>query len=131
MMLPRPTADSAPYWTAAARGELCYQACDACSRAVFPPRRQCPVCGGPLDWRVASGGGVIHSWTRVERAPNAAFKAKVPYYLVLVDLVEGPRLMLNLRGVTDPGAVTIGAAVRIVFETTDETGVVLPQAELA
>jgi len=72
---------------------------------------------------------VVHSYTRVERAPSAAFKAQLPYGIVLVDMAEGFRLMLNVRdSLLD--AVRIGAPIRVIFEATAEAGLKLPQAVL-
>jgi uncharacterized OB-fold protein len=127
--LPRPNKDSQPYWDGAARDELRYQRCTACHHAQFPPRAQCLRCGGELEWQLSAGAGVIHSYTRVARAPSAAFKAQVPYGLLLVDMAEGFRLMLNLRD-SPLDAVQIGAPIRVIFEATAEAGLKLPQAVL-
>ena len=124
--LPRPNADSRPYWAGTLEDELRYQRCTACAQAQFPPRGACTRCGGPLAWAVSAGRGSIHSHTRVERAPSAAFKADLPYVLVLVDMDEGFRLLLTLR---EPNAApTIGQRVRVVFEATADPAISLPQA---
>ena len=129
MNLPRPNADSAPFWAATAEERLLIQRCETCARAQFPPRARCLACGGALAWEDSCKRGVIHSFTIVQRAPNAAFKAKVPYVVALIDLQEGPRLMLNvLEAAADP-ALAIGAPVRVVFEAGDG-GARLPQAVL-
>lgn len=63
----------------------------------------------------------------MHRAPTAAFKGDVPYIIVLVDMEEGFRLMVNVQG---GGAtpVTIGQAVKIGFREIE--GVALPEAEM-
>jgi len=127
--LPHPNIDSQPYWEGAARDELRYQRCTACQHAQFPPRAQCLRCGGELEWQLSAGAGVVHSYTRVERAPSAAFKAQLPYGIVLVDMAEGFRLMLNLRD-SPLDAVRIGEPIRVIFEATAEAGLKLPQAVL-
>ena len=124
--LPRPNTDSQPYWSGTAQDEVRYQHCAACARAQFPPRGACAHCGGPLAWAVSAGRGSIHSYTRVARAPSAAFKADLPYVMLLVDMDEGFRLLLTLR---DPQAeATIGQRVRVVFEATEDPAIKLPQA---
>lgn len=116
--LPKPTAETLPFWQACAQGRLVYQRCDACGRAQFPPRGHCASChAAPLAWRESARVGTVHSHTTVQRAPTAAFKADVPYAIALVDLDEGFRMMTNVRG-APPDAVRIGARVRIVFEDT-------------
>ncbi|MFO1199341.1 MAG: Zn-ribbon domain-containing OB-fold protein [Burkholderiaceae bacterium] len=113
--LPKPTAETLPFWQACAQGRLVYQHCDACGRAQFPPRGHCASChAAPLAWLESARVGTVHSHTTVQRAPLAAFKADVPM-IALVDLDEGFRMMTNVRG-APPDAVRIGARVRIVFE---------------
>ena len=134
MNLPRANADSAPFWAAAAEQRLLFQRCEDCGKAQFPPRPRCLACGGALRWEESCKRGVIHSYTVVQRAPNAEFRAKVPYVLALIELEEGPRLMLNvldkLDGADGP-ALQIGASVRVVFQAMDcQGGGKLPQAVL-
>lgn len=127
--LPRPDADTQPYWDAAAQGKLLYQHCLDCESAQFPPRSLCAHCqGGRLEWRESAGHGRIASYTEVARAPSAAFRDQVPYVLALVDLDEGFRMMVNIvEG--DRGLLAIGAATRTVFREVQ--GTVLPQGALA
>jgi uncharacterized OB-fold protein len=47
--IPRPDAVSAPYWEAAARGELLIQECKQCGHRQFYPRAVCTDCGGDVD----------------------------------------------------------------------------------
>ena len=113
---PTPTYDSRDYWGSAAEGRLVLRACQSCGKAMFYPRPLCPVCGSDkLEWREASGRGVVHACTIVYRAPDQAFRAHAPYALALIDLEEGPRMMAN---VTDcaPDAVHIGMPVTVWFE---------------
>src|SRR5690606_33702223 len=114
--VPVPTSETQPFWNAAAEGRLVYQRCVACARAQFPPRSRCAICGSKeLAWLESRGLGVIHSFTVVHRAPTQAFKSATPYVIALVDLDDGFRMMMNVRG-CDPNAVAIGARIRVVFE---------------
>jgi hypothetical protein len=127
--LPRPTAETLPFWQGCADGRLLYQRCEACGRAQFPPRGRCAFClADALRWRESAAVGAVHSHTTVHRAPAAAFKADVPYAILLVDLDEGFRMMTNLRGAS-PDAVRIGSRVRLRFEPNAGPWP-LPQAEL-
>lgn len=124
------TAETLPYWQAAAREELAYQFCPDCDAPQFPPRERCAGCASDrVEWRVSCGRGVIESCSVVHRAPNPEFRAKAPYLIALVRLEEGFRIMVNLIGASAPDA-RVGLPVRIVFETRAD-GVVLPQAEVA
>ena len=114
--LPKPTAETLPFWQAAAQGKLFFQRCTACARAQFPPANHCPACGNrALRWQESTANGSIHSHTTVHRAPTAAFKEDLPYVIALIDLDEGFRMMMNWRG-DDPATARIGDRVRVVFE---------------
>jgi uncharacterized protein len=118
--VPRPNADTRPFWQACNREELIYQYCPACGKTQFYPRVLCAGCGaGSLEWRESKGLGTIYTFTINFRAPNPAFAPEIPYVIALVDLDEGFRMMLNIQD-RDPEAVRIGHRVRIVYETRGE-----------
>ncbi|WP_233809902.1 Zn-ribbon domain-containing OB-fold protein [Paraburkholderia sp. HP33-1] len=122
-MMPNPTfTELAPYrgyTEAIGRGVLAYQHCEACERAVFPPRVNCPHCGATqLHWRDSAGIGTVYSATEVVARDGA-------YNVVLVDLDEGFRMMSTVPGVASPAIgqrvhahveAQQGEASRVVFE---------------
>ena len=115
---PRPTPTSQPYWDGCSQGELRLQFCNQCSSYQFYPRIVCSHCGWPdPDWQVASGEGVIASFTVVRRGLTPAYE--VPNIIALVDLAEGPRMMSVIVD-ANPEAVTIGAAVSVDFQVWAE-----------
>ncbi len=125
------TAETLPFWEAAARGELLYQRCRRCGKVQFYPRGHCAACAHrALDFEPSAGHGTIYSFTIVHRAPSAAFRDLVPYVIALVDMAEGFRLMVNLLGSDAVSGAAIGRPVRIVFAKRGEGQAVLPQAEL-
>jgi uncharacterized OB-fold protein len=74
----------------------------------------CPACLQitPTERIEVSGSGKIYSYSRVHVAPEQ-FKSIVPYYLAIVDLEEGPRMMARLQ--TQEGDhVRIDAPVELV-----------------
>lgn len=126
--LPAPivNADSAPYWNAAREGKLVLPRCRNCGHTFFMPRHQCPACwSDDLAWEEASGRGKVHSFSIVRRASLAAFAARTPYVLALIDLEEGPRMMSNILG-EDALETRVGDAVEVCFEEC-EGGAKLPQ----
>ncbi len=128
--LPEIRPESQEFWNAANRGELLFQTCEDCGNVQFYPRNYCTGCtSDKLRWAQSQGEGVVYTFTVVHRPPSAAFKADVPYVIALVDLDEGFRMMMNVRG-CGPDEVGIGARVRIIFETIPESEQKLPQAEL-
>lgn len=128
--LPVIDSDSQPYWEAAARHELRLPFCIDCEKHFFMPRVLCPRCHGDrIDWRSASGDGVVYSFTIARRAAGPAFAERVPYVVALVDLDEGARLLSQIV-TEDVGAVRIGQRVRVDFEDVAE-GLALPVFRLA
>lgn len=126
--LPRPTAETKPFWDACAQGVVRYQRCSKCSTVQLIPRSLCAACqSDALTWHDASGIGRVLTHTTVFRAPTPAFREEAPYVIAIVDMDEGFRLMVNVAG--GPAApVAIGSRVRIAFREIE--GVSLPLAEI-
>ena len=94
-------------------GKLHYAVCCRCGHAQAGGRSHCLRCGrNALEPRVSMGNGSITTFTTVYRPPNPSFRSRAPYVIVLVDMAEGYRLMLNLRSTQEP---TIGQRVQVVF----------------
>ncbi len=107
--------DAAPYWEGVALGELRYQVCLDCGKAIFYPRTVCPNClSEKLEWRNSLGRGEVYAFTVVRRAPDANFAQRVPYVVALVALDEGFRMMTNVVGCS-PDQVKVGMRVAVVF----------------
>jgi uncharacterized OB-fold protein len=110
-MAPSPAAG---YRAGLEAGELRYQRCAACGKAVFYPRVACPACGAQrLDWQASAGLGTVYSTTAV------AVRDGEPRNVVLVDLDEGFRMMSRVDGVAAT-AVAIGLRVRLAVVDGDE-----------
>ncbi len=115
---PEPTEISRPYWEGCARHELLLQWCRACGKPQFYPRSICVHCGSSeLEWRRASGRGVVYSFSVVHRAPEATLP--VPYVVALVDLDEGVRMMTNIVE-CPPEEVRVGQGVEVTFDDLGE-----------
>ena len=124
--LPQPDADSAGFWRALRDGVLLLQHCADCGHVQYYQQAVCRRCGGQnLVHRPASGRGKVHSFSVVHRAPGPAFKADVPYAVLLVDLAEGPRMISTYTG-GKPEEVTFDMDVVLVCEKISED-VVLPR----
>lgn len=112
--------DSAPFWQALRRGSLELPYCEECERAFWYPRQFCPAClGDRVSWRAVSGDGQVYSWTALpQRDP-----ARGSRVIALVDLAEGPRLMMEVIGadrtrtrVGDPVQLAIGPDAAVAAE---------------
>ncbi len=68
--------------------------CQNCKTAFFPPRAVCPKCRrkGKLTAKRFSGFGKIHSYTQIHVPPDG-FETQAPYFLALIDLIEGARIL--------------------------------------
>ena len=118
---PVPNPDNAGFWDACRRGELRLQRCIDCRTWRHHPRPMCPQCGSTeYEWALASGRGVVHTFTIVHRPTLPAFDADVPYNVIAVRLDEGVFMVSNL--VDCPlDQIRIGLPVEVVFAPlTDE-----------
>lgn len=112
------------YVNGCAEHRLVLSRCAACGNWQMPAFFVCRVCGGAdLIPQTASGRGKIASFTEVHRGSNAFFAARTPYVICLVDLEEGPRLMMQGRG-----PVRADAPVTISFTTETPDGTPAPVA---
>ncbi len=106
------TVETQKFWDAARERRFVVPTCAACGRAHWYPRAICPFCGSDkIEWRAASGGGVIYSYSVMRRA-------KEPYAIAYVTLAEGPTMMSNIVD-CDFDALAIGQPVSVVFQDTE------------
>ena len=71
-----------------------FQQCGACRHTWYFRRDFCPACGHASPATSTSTGiGTVHASTLVQRAPSDDFRAAAPYRIVLIDVVEGFRMM--------------------------------------
>jgi len=114
--------DTMEFWQATRNKELKYQKCDDCGTIVFYPRRHCTGCtGGNLNWHVASGKGIVYTYSVVRQSYHPFFRNLIPYAVAWIDLDEGPRILSNVIGVEDPlHDIHIGQRVEVEWEEHDE-----------
>lgn len=82
-------------WTSGEEA-IVYQACASCGALQYFRRGFCAVCGAPdpVEKR-ASGKGTVYATSLVCRAATPEARAHVPYNIVLVDTIEGFRMMAH------------------------------------
>ena len=111
---PRPavTRDNRFFWDGVQAGKLLIQRC-SCERLRHPPGPMCPSCHS-LEWTAipVNGDGRIYSFVVAHHPPIPPFD--YPNVIVLIELVEGVRVVANLVGV-DPLQVAVGMPVRAAF----------------
>ena len=98
-LLPKPDADSRPFWEGCKQHKLMFQECTACGEVRWPPSFICPQCHSPETRWIESGGrGTVYTYAVYQQAFHPAFKDKLPYVTAIVALDEGPMMITNLVG---------------------------------
>lgn len=116
------------FWEGAAAGELRVQRCGPCGHLRYPPAPWCPQClSEEWEWIALSGRGTILSRLIFHQAYNPAWKDRLPYNVVLVQLEEGPRMISNLLPLGSQD-FTVGMAVVVDFDR--EGDFVIPRFRL-
>ena len=115
-VLPTPTIDSIPFWSACNQEQLLLQGCAECEAFFYYARRLCPHCGGEkISWHQSAGKGTVFSFSEVAVSFfGPAWDADLPYTVVLVDLDEGPRMLSRMLK-QDQARVSIGSRVQVSF----------------
>ena len=124
--VPRPSAESRPFWDAVQERKFLLQRCRSCGNYWFPPSAQCRHClSAHSEWQEASGNGRIYSFVVYHRLYHPAFEQDLPYVVAIVELREGPRLLSNIIG-TPWQEIRCDSPVHVVFEN-DGRGMIIPQ----
>jgi uncharacterized OB-fold protein len=114
-----------PFQQALARGEIQYQHCNACGRAIFYPRTFCPYCMAgedQIEWRQAAGGGSLYTYATIHLAPSEEFADRVPYTVGYVEMDEGFYLYGEVEGTEEE--LTIGQPVEATVVTRGDTNLI-------
>jgi hypothetical protein len=114
------TEDNHEFWDAVRAGRLIAQKCEECGHLRHPPRPMCPRCHS-LRHSLAelSGLGELYSYSILHYPQFPSFD--YPVIAVLVDLVEGIRIVSNLV-VDDASKVRIGLPVKVTFAPSANDG---------
>jgi uncharacterized OB-fold protein len=108
--------DNQGFWEGAKQHRLVFQKCKGCGLFVNRPRPMCPRClSTEKEWVPSEGKGKVYAAVTFVYA-NAAYPGiKVPYAVVVVELVEGVRMISNMHDVA-PEDIQIGMPVEVVFD---------------
>lgn len=124
--VPFPSRDTQPFWDAVAASTLVIQHCAHCGKWVWLPTPICPGCGrDELVWEEVSGRAQVVSWTVPYPPVLPAFTDLLPFYVLLVQLDEGPRLIGQLVDpsgelVAQASDLAIGRRVTLAWRTQGE-----------
>jgi uncharacterized OB-fold protein len=119
--LPKPNAETKPFWEGCRKHELKFQKCPACDHVRWPPSIVCPKCHSPeTGWIKACGRGRVYSYAVYHTPFHPAFREEIPYVTAVIELEEGPRFLTNIVE-CDPGDVRCDMPVEVLWEdVTDE-----------
>jgi uncharacterized protein len=119
-------AGAEPFWDATRDRRLVLPWCSGCDRAHWYPRVVCPHClGDAIDWRPATGVGVVHAVSVQHKPGPGRDPAAGPYAVALVELPEGVRMMANIVG-GEPDRAHVGMPVELTWHPLSD-GRHLPQ----
>lgn len=118
--IPVPTEITQPYWDGAKQHKLMIQRCKRCGTYYHLPIASCPKCAGnqeaKLIFEEVSGKGLIFTHTLIRDSRMKGFEDIMPYPVVLVELVEQPRLIhYGNMPTTKIEDIRIGLPVEVMF----------------
>jgi uncharacterized protein len=124
-LTPITDGELAPFYAAAARGELVMPFCGKCEWAALElEQTTCDTCGTQdVQWRALELRGIVHSATTVHRLEPGLVLTTEPYQIIDVEFASTHRLLMTT---TEPTAVPflIDTPVLVGFRTIG--GVALP-----
>jgi len=95
-----------PFWEATREQRLVLPWCLDCGQPHWFPRDACPHClSGAIEWRPASGRGVVYAVSIMPKPAMPMLADRVPYVVALVELDEGVRVMTNVVDIEPEHAV--------------------------
>jgi uncharacterized protein len=117
---------SKPFWDATRDQRFVLPWSTASGKAMWYPREVDPRApDAAIEWREASGDGVVYAASVHHRPGPGRDEADGPYVVALIELAEGVRMMSNVVG-CEPYDVAVGMPVRLVWEPLSD-GRHLPQ----
>ncbi len=96
-LTPITDGELAPFYAAAARGELVMPFCGVCEWAALElEQTTCDSCGAQeVQWRVIEPRGIVHSATTVHRLEPVLVLTKEPYQIIDVEFASTHRLLMT------------------------------------
>jgi uncharacterized protein len=124
-LTPITDGELAPFYAAAARGELVMPFCGVCEWAALElEQTTCDSCGAQdVQWRTIEPRGIVHSATTVHRLEPGLVLTTEPYQIIDVEFASTHRLLMTTTEPTsDP--FLIDTPVLVGFRTVG--GVAVP-----
>jgi uncharacterized protein len=114
--LPKPNADTQPFWDSCREHKLRFQKCKVCGYVRWPAALICPKCHSQeAEWVEVSGKGKVYSYTVFHAVYEPSFAQEVPYVVAVIDLEGGTHFLSNVIG-CKPNEVYCDMPVELVWE---------------
>lgn len=116
---PSPIADerNEPYWTNAAERRFVLPRCTECGTWAAPPVTNCGHClAQTFEWAPGAGTGTLYSFIEYRRAWTTDWTEHVPYLVGVVELTEGPRMVVGLQYDPDGQPPAVDSDLSVAFE---------------
>jgi uncharacterized OB-fold protein len=114
--LPKPNADTQPFWDGCCEHKLRFQKCKACGHIRWPAGVVCPRCHSQeAEWVESSGKGKAYSFAVFHTVYEPSFARDVPYVVAIIELEDGPHFLSNIVG-CPPGEVRCDMPLELVWE---------------
>lgn len=94
--------------------------CTACKKIYYPKKYVCDCGSQEFEDTKLSGVGKLITFTKVSNPPEA-FAGQVPYYLAIVELEEGVKILAQITDVRFDD-LRIGMPLKAVFRRLYEHG---------
>ena len=95
-----PNKHNADFVDGLKHGVLRLQRCASDGHYQFPPAPVCAAClSRDLAWVDSGGRGILWSWIVLHRAYYPDVEPRLPYTIGLVQLDEGPRIMMQMSSI--------------------------------
>ena len=118
--LPVPNLDNQEFWDQCRQHRLVLRRCLDCRSFYHPPSPNCPECASSnLEWVESQGKGKVYTYVITRQPVNPAFRERLPWGVVEVELEEGVHLISNLVD-CDADDIEIGMEVEVVFEAVND-----------
>jgi uncharacterized OB-fold protein len=112
---------SAPFFDAAANGQLLIQRCTSCGHFLPPARMRCNACqSSSVEWVQASGEASLVSWVVVYGRSTSTEAPPTRSCIGLVELQEGPWMYAALVAV-DEAEFAAGLGLSVDFVTPPDS----------
>jgi uncharacterized protein len=96
------------------QGKIMTTKCSGCGKRAFPPKADCPQCGGDrVEWVNFEEAGQVVTFTTVYYGP-AGFEKETPYTIAIAQFPGGLQMLGHISKAVVKDTIKVGMKVRAV-----------------